>query len=87
MDELKNTKKFLKKAMNSDDIKYLFKNITACYMIDYENVMASGLNGIDKLKKGSVVCIFYSSKADRIPMDIVVKIKKAKLILKMLRLC
>ena len=78
MDELKNIKKFLKKAMNSDDIKYLFKNITACYMIDYENVMASGLNGIDKLKKGSVVCIFYSSKADRIPMDIVVKIKKAK---------
>lgn len=34
------------------------------YLVDYENVNKDGLNGVSKLEKDDVVCIFYTEKAD-----------------------
>lgn len=34
------------------------------YLVDYENVNKTGLNGVAKLDKDDVVCIFYSENAD-----------------------
>ena len=36
------------------------------YLVDYENVNKDGLNGVSKLEKNDVVCIFYTEKADRL---------------------
>jgi len=41
------------------------------YIIDYENVGADGLTGIEKVtKEGNKVSLFYSVKNDRFPIDL-----------------
>ena len=35
----------------------------AYYLVDYENVKADGMYGVDQLGKKDCVCIFYSENA------------------------
>lgn len=72
------TTTFLKKAVKNQNAKCLFKNIKECYLIDYENVLSNGLAGIGNLKKGSVICIFYTKKANRISIDAISAIERKK---------
>ncbi len=39
------------------------------FFVDYENVKVQGLDGIDKLSEGDVVCIFYSDNANMLTFD------------------
>ena len=54
------------------------------FLVDYENVHASGLEGIENLKSNDEVIIFYSVNATNIPLDMAAKIKEslAKVIFK-----
>ncbi len=36
------------------------------YLVDYENVKTSGLDGVANLSEGDIVCIFYSDNADNL---------------------
>lgn len=40
------------------------------YLVDYENVHKTGLNGIDELEKNDKVIIFYSQHADKLPFSL-----------------
>lgn len=40
------------------------------YLVDYENVHKTGLNGIDELEKNDNVIIFYSRHADKLPFSL-----------------
>ncbi|MCM1316314.1 MAG: PIN domain-containing protein [Prevotella sp.] len=40
------------------------------YLVDYENVHKTGLNGIDELEKHDNVIIFYSQHADKLPFSL-----------------
>ena len=48
------------------------------YLIDYENVKAEGLIGIEELEKDDVVHIFYSENADKLTFDVLHMIMKSK---------
>lgn len=50
----------------------------ATYLIDYENVNASGLNGIASLGADDAVFILYSANADRITFDLHERINQSK---------
>lgn len=39
------------------------------FLVDYENVSASGLSGLEKLTEEDVVYIFYTENADRLTFD------------------
>ena len=39
------------------------------FLVDYENVSASGLDGLEKLTEEDVVYIFYTENADRLTFD------------------
>ncbi len=41
----------------------------ATFLIDYENVSASGLDGLETLSREDVVYIFYTENADRLTFD------------------
>ena len=81
-DIIKGVDSFLSTYFEDNKFKYLFKNVTGCYFIDYENVTQNGLIGVDKLPKGSVICLFYSKRADKLPIDIVsaINVSKVKLL-------
>ena len=55
------------------------------YIVDYENVNHSGLCGIDKLLSDDEVELFYSDKADNLPIDILEEILKSKANLKCIK--
>ena len=40
------------------------------FLVDYENVTAAGLNGVDELDKNDFVVIFYSSHADKLSFSL-----------------
>ena len=40
------------------------------YLVDYENVKTPGLDGVNKLPKEDVVCIFYSENADSLTFSL-----------------
>ena len=40
------------------------------YLVDYENVKTPGLNGVNKLPKEDIVCIFYSENADSLTFSL-----------------
>ena len=48
------------------------------YLIDYENVKAEGLNGIEELTKEDVVHIFYSENADKLTFEMLNMIMKSQ---------
>lgn len=48
------------------------------YLIDYENVKADGLIGIEELDKDDVVHVFYSENADKLTFDVMQMIMKSK---------
>lgn len=50
----------------------------AFYLVDYENVNAEGLQGIDKLRAQDEVIIFYSEHADRLTFDLHQKLNQSE---------
>ena len=48
------------------------------YLVDYENVHSSGLDGIHRLGGDSTVCIFYSRNADRISPEASISIHESR---------
>lgn len=48
------------------------------YLVDYDNTGYSGLNGIEELDNESVVTIFYSKKAQSIPIQFFQKFLECK---------
>ena len=48
------------------------------YLVDYENVNAKGLAGVDGLSENDVVCIFYSKNADSITFDLHRQLNESK---------
>ena len=48
------------------------------YLIDYENVGVSGLDGIGKLTEEDSICIFYSEKADHMTFGMHRRLNEAK---------
>lgn len=48
------------------------------YLVDYENVHSSGLEGIHRLEADSTVCLFYTRNAYRISTDLNLGIKVSK---------
>ena len=44
-------------------------NFMSIFLVDYENVSASGLDGLEKLTEEDVVYIFYTENADRLTFD------------------
>ena len=48
------------------------------YLIDYENVKADGLIGIEELDKDDVVHVFYSENVDKLTFDVMQMIMKSK---------
>ncbi len=48
------------------------------YLIDYENVGGNGLTGIDNLTEEDNVYVFYSSKVEQFPIDLVPLIMSSK---------
>ena len=48
------------------------------YLIDYENVKADGLDGIEELDREDVVHIFYSENADKLTFDMLHMIMKSR---------
>ena len=69
MEDIKTIGRFLSSAFENKHYKHLFKDINACYIVDYENVHQQGLSGIQYLPKHSVVCVFYSQITDTIPIE------------------
>lgn len=47
------------------------------FLVDYENVHASGLKGIENLKANDEVVIFYSINATNVSLDVAAKIKES----------
>lgn len=50
----------------------------ATFLVDYENVNASGLNGIEQLISDDNVILFYTDKASTIPISLHKKINASK---------
>lgn len=48
------------------------------YLVDYENVKTQGLNGVNKLPKEDVVCIFYSENADNLTFGLHRRLNESK---------
>ncbi|MBR0400607.1 MAG: hypothetical protein IJH95_07345 [Mogibacterium sp.] len=48
------------------------------YLVDYENVNTQGLNGVNKLPKEDVVCIFYSENADSLTFGLHRRLNESK---------
>lgn len=48
------------------------------FLVDYENVKMHGLDGISKLNKDDVVCIFYSKNADSLTFDLHKRINESQ---------
>lgn len=48
------------------------------FLIDYENVHNEGLKGINKCKGSDFVFIFYTKSGEKLPIDIVKRIKDSK---------
>jgi len=48
------------------------------YLVDYENVKTQGLNGVNKLPEGDVVCIFYSENADSLTFGLHRRLNESK---------
>ncbi len=48
------------------------------YLVDYENVHQTGLNGINELEKNDNVVIFYSQNADKLPFSLHSQIVETK---------
>ena len=69
MEEIKAITHFLSSAFENRHYKQLFKNIKACYLVDYENVHQQGLSGMQYLPKHSVVCLFYTQSSDTISIE------------------
>ena len=55
----------------------------AYYLVDYENVKADGMYGVDQLGKKDCVCIFYSENASTLTFGLHEKLnqKKGKIVL------
>lgn len=47
------------------------------YLVDYENVRHTGLNGVSKLSENDVVCIFYTEAADTLPFGLHRRLKES----------
>ena len=52
--------------------------VRSYYLVDYENVKSSGLNGIHRLDDSCNVCIFYSRNADRISTELNLHLKESR---------
>ena len=50
----------------------------AIFLVDYENVNAAGLHGIDQLIQEDVVLLFYTEKAATLPISLHKKINASK---------
>ncbi|MDO4793039.1 MAG: PIN domain-containing protein [Filifactor alocis] len=48
------------------------------YLVDYENVKTQGLNGVNKLPKEDIVCIFYSDNADSLTFGLHRRLNESK---------
>lgn len=48
------------------------------FLVDYENVKKHGLDGINKLKEGEVVCIFYSENTDTLTFGLHKRLNESK---------
>ena len=56
------------------------------YYVDYENVVCSGLVGIDKLTSNDTVNIYYSNDPN-VDMETVIRIRNSKANIVFLKLC
>lgn len=54
------------------------KNITGYYLIDYENVHQTGLNGIEKLTENDKLVIFYTENAETLTFSLYEKLVQCK---------
>lgn len=50
----------------------------AYYLVDYENVKADGMYGVDQLGKKDCVCIFYSENASTLTFGLHEKLNQTK---------
>lgn len=48
------------------------------FLIDYENVHNEGIKGINECKNSDLVYIFYTKSGEKLPIDIVKRIKESK---------
>ena len=62
------------------------RNYMALYLIDFENVHDSGLNGINALTDQDEVSIFYSNKSEHMSFDTHVNIMKSEARIKYIKL-
>ncbi|MDE6780350.1 MAG: hypothetical protein K2J40_02680 [Ruminococcus sp.] len=54
------------------------ENITRYYLIDYENVHQTGLNGIENLTENDIVVIFYTENAETLTFSLYEKLVQCK---------
>lgn len=54
------------------------ENITRYYLIDYENVHQTGLNGIENLTENNIVVIFYTENAETLTFSLYEKLVQCK---------
>ena len=54
------------------------EKIMAYYLVDYENVKADGMYGVDQLGKKDCVCIFYSENASTLTFGLHEKLNQTK---------
>lgn len=71
------TKKKAKSSAKKDAVQGNEESMNY-YLIDYENVKAHGLDGLNKLKENSTVCIFYSKNADSLPFELHRELSRTK---------
>ena len=70
---------FLSNRYKDNKFKKLFsKKMDACFLIDYENTTKIGIERMEELSDNSVVCLFYSDRADKMPIDIVSALSSSK---------
>ncbi len=48
------------------------------YLVDYENVKTHGLDGVNKLGRDDVVCVFYSENADSLTFGLHRRLNESK---------
>ena len=57
----------------------------ANFYIDYENVKSKGVDGIETLKKGDKVFLFYSDQADSIKFETVIRLNSTRAEVQLIR--